>query len=88
VKGSAPRRDADLPVDEVDPGDELGDGMLHLQAGVHFKKIKFVRKIGVEDEFDGSGVEVVDGAPLYRGFPICWRISGVSNGEGVSSMIF
>ena len=42
-------RDAYLPLDEVEPGDELGDGVLDLQAGVHFQKVKR-RKRGVKNK--------------------------------------
>src|SRR5512145_3380213 len=52
------RCDADLPVDEVESCDKLGDGMFHLQARVHFKKEER-GKIGVEDEFDRPCVEVI-----------------------------
>jgi hypothetical protein len=33
-------RDADHLLDEIDAGDLLGHGMLHLQAGVHLKEIE------------------------------------------------
>ena len=55
-----PACDADLPVDQVQAGDQLGDRMLDLQAGVHLEEIEFVR-VGVDDELDGAGVVIIDG---------------------------
>jgi hypothetical protein len=40
------RRDANLPVDKVNACDEFGDGMFHLQAGVHFKKEERAERMG------------------------------------------
>ena len=52
--------------DEIESGDLLGDGMLDLQARVHFQKIKI--EIGVDQKFDGAGVGVAAGArQAYRG---------------------
>ena len=34
------RRNTYLPVNEVEPRDEFGDGVLNLQAGVHFEKVE------------------------------------------------
>ena len=31
---------ADLFADQIDPGDRFGDGVFHLQAGVHFDEIE------------------------------------------------
>ena len=50
---------AELPFDEVLPGDHLGDRMLDLQAGVHLHEVEFVT---LDDEFDGAGPHVSDGA--------------------------
>ena len=33
------RRDAQLPLHQVEAGDQLGDGMLHLQARVHLEEV-------------------------------------------------
>ena len=51
-------RHAQLPLDEIDAGDQLGHGMLDLQAGVHLDE-EHVPAVG--DEFDGAGAEIVDG---------------------------
>ncbi len=51
-------RDADLPVDQVESGDQLGDGMLDLQAGVHLQEIKIAR-IRFDDKFDRPGVVII-----------------------------
>ena len=32
--------DADLPLHQVQPGDQLGDRVLHLQAGVHLQEVE------------------------------------------------
>ena len=55
-----PRRDPDLPRDEVEPGDELGDAVLDLEARVHLEEV--VAAVGVEQELDGGGVVEVDRA--------------------------
>ena len=34
------RRHPQLLLDEVDPGDHLGDGMLHLDPGVHLDEVE------------------------------------------------
>ncbi len=44
---------ADHRLDEVDAGDEFGDGMLHLQAGVHLQEVEALVLAG--DELDRSG---------------------------------
>ena len=48
--------DGDLEFDEIEAGNLLGDGMLDLQAGVHFQEIKI--EIRVHEEFDGACVGV------------------------------
>ena len=59
--------DGDLEFDEIEAGDLLGDGMLDLQARVHFEKIEI--EMGVDEEFDGAGVDVAAGArQAHRGF--------------------
>src|SRR5690606_24764892 len=47
------RGDADLLADDVDAGDFLGDGVLHLHAGVHLHEVHFA--IG-EQELHGAGI--------------------------------
>ena len=54
--------DADLPFDEVDAGDHLGDGVFDLQAGVHLHKEELVRGVVGDEEFHGAGAGVVDAA--------------------------
>ena len=51
-------RHADLPLDEVDAGDHLGDRVLDLQAGVHLEEEEVAVLV---DELDGAGVVVADG---------------------------
>ena len=55
-----PRRDPDLPRHEVEPGDELGDPVLDLEARVHLEEV--VAAIVGDEELDGGRVVEVDGA--------------------------
>ncbi|MDT4863278.1 hypothetical protein FQZ97_979760 [compost metagenome] len=45
-------------LDQVEAGDHLGDRVLHLQAGVHFKEVEGIAG-AVVDELDGAGAAVV-----------------------------
>ena len=49
------RSDADLLADDVDAGDFLGDGVLHLHPGVHLHEIHLA--IG-QQELHGTGILV------------------------------
>jgi hypothetical protein len=50
-----PRRNAQLPLDEVDARDHLGHRVLHLEAGVHLHEVELgVRVVRVEHELDGA----------------------------------
>ena len=59
------RRDADLPLDQVEAGDQLGDRVLDLQPGVHLHEEELVRVVRRQDELDGARADVTDRA---RGF--------------------
>ena len=48
--------DAELPLHEVDAGDEFGDRMLHLDARIHLQEVKGA--VGSEQELAGPGVFV------------------------------
>ncbi len=50
---------AQLPLDEIEAGDRLGDGMLDLQARVHLHEIECAARI--EQEFDRAGADIADG---------------------------
>ncbi len=50
--------DAQLQFDEIKPGDRLGDGMLDLQAGIHFHEIEFA--FCVEQELERAGALISD----------------------------
>lgn len=52
--------DGDLQLDEIETGDLLGDRMLNLEARIDFQKIKI--EMGVDEEFDGAGVDIAAGA--------------------------
>ena len=81
------RGDADLLLDEVDAGDQLRDGVLHLDAGVHLDEVEL---LALDEELDGAGAVVADRlarASPRRG-PSCVRRSGVMPGLGLSSTTF
>ena len=55
--------DAQLPFDQIDPGDFLGHRMLDLQAGVHLHEEDAVGAqafAGIRDEFDRARALVID----------------------------
>ena len=57
---------ADLLLDQVHAVDFLGDGMLHLDAGVHLHEVEIL--LLVHQILDGAGVDVFDLlAELHRG---------------------
>src|SRR3546814_3170133 len=49
--------DAELPLDEIEAGDQLGHRMLDLQARVHLHEVE---ALALDEEFDGAGAAVVD----------------------------
>ena len=51
--------DGELQLDEVEPGDQLGDRVLDLQPGVHLEEPE--PAVGLEEELDGAGADVADG---------------------------
>ena len=72
--------DAELPFDEIEPGDRLGHRMFDLKPRVHFDEPEGVgaQPLGaVGDEFDGAGAAIADrlggldrgGADLARAVP-------------------
>ena len=50
------RGDAQLLLDEVDAGDQLGHRVLDLQPGVHLEVVELAVLV---EELDGAGVDVV-----------------------------
>ncbi len=52
-------RDQDLALDQVDPGDDLGDGVLDLDPRVHLDEVEPCG-VGVVEELDGPRVLVSD----------------------------
>ncbi len=82
------RGDQDLALHQVDAGDHFGHRMLHLDAGVHLDEVQLARR--VHQELDRAGVGVAHG--LQRGSqaisPMHLRKSGVTAGEGDSSISF
>ena len=51
--------DEDLRPHQVEAGDDLGDGVLHLDARVHLDEEPLVA-VQVVEELDGAGVVVAD----------------------------
>src|SRR5699024_86853 len=48
--------DAKLRLDDVDARDFLGDGVFHLDAGIHFHEVEAA--VVVEQELDSAGIHV------------------------------
>ena len=53
--------DPDLPFDEIEAGDRLGDGMLDLEPGVHLEEPGLAASV-LEDELDRAEIVVADRA--------------------------
>jgi hypothetical protein len=69
VRQALPGRDPHLGLDEVDVGDLLGDGVLHLDPGVHLDEhvLAGALALGLDQELHGAGAGVVDGlGELHR----------------------
>ena len=60
-------RDLDLCPHEVDAGDHFGDRMLDLDARVHLEEIEVA--LGIDEELDRAGADVVDGLGRLHGDP-------------------
>ena len=60
-----PLRDENLRAHQVDAGDDLGDGVLDLDARVHLDEEPLVG-VEIEKEFDGAGVVVADAAANFQ----------------------
>ena len=59
------RGNQDLRLHQVNVGGHLGDGMLHLNARIHFDEGQAA--VFVHQKFDGSGIHVADAAQgLYQ----------------------
>ena len=83
------RRDPKLLLDEIDPVDELGHRMLHLQARVHLQEVELAGVCG-RDELDRAGALVARGPRQRHGrLPHPRRAAPASTtGEGASSITF
>ena len=53
-------RDRELPLHQIDAGDQLGDRMLDLQPRIHFHEVELL--LGIHQELDGARADVADGA--------------------------
>ena len=56
----SPLGDTDLGFDDVEPSDDLGDRVLHLDTRIHFDEIELAC-VGIHQEFDRTGSNVVRG---------------------------
>jgi hypothetical protein len=54
-----------LLFDDVDPGDQLGNRVFHLETGVHLQEIEIF--VLVDQELNGAGVDVTDGGGGFAG---------------------
>jgi hypothetical protein len=54
--------DAELPFNEIDARDQLGHGMLDLQARVHLDEKHL---LSVPNELDGASTDIVDGSGRF-----------------------
>ena len=71
--------DADHLLDEVDAGDQFGDRMLHLQAGVHFEEIKI--QLLVYQELHRTGTVIITGTcHIHGAFTHCLSDGGREHG--------
>ena len=52
--------DFHLEAHQVESGYQFGDGVLHLEAGVHFQEVE--APVGIHQKFDRAGVVVAGGA--------------------------
>ncbi len=83
---------AELPFDEIEAGDRLGDRMLDLEPGIHFNEPDGVGPqlfAAVGDEFDGAGAAVINRfAAATAAAPIRARNCALMPGAGASSITF
>ena len=56
-----------LPLDQVQPVDELGDRVLDLEPGVHLHEVELVGGVAGHDELDRAGPGVADAARRLDG---------------------
>ena len=72
---------AQLPFDQVQAGHQLGDRVFYLQAGIDFHEVEITLR--ADDEFDGAGVDVIDGAGGFdRGLAHALAQFGRDEGRG------
>ena len=55
---SVPLSDQKLSLNEVDTGNHFGNGMFHLNTGVHFDKVMI--PFFIHEEFNGTGIDITD----------------------------
>ena len=55
-------REVELQRDEVETGDRLGDGVLHLEPRVRLDEVERVGRVGVDQELDRAEPRVARGA--------------------------
>ncbi len=84
--------DAELPFDQIEAGDRLGDRMLDLQARVHLEEIEVAGPQAarrVDDELDRAGADISDRPRRGdRRLAIAARVASGRPGAGLSSITF
>ena len=60
-----PLGNANLLADQIDVGNALGHGMLHLEARIHFQEI--IPHLVIEQEFHGAGPNVIAAFGHFNG---------------------
>lgn len=67
VKGKLlARGNAELPLDQVDTGNHLSDGVLDLETGVHLHEVELAAVL-VEDKLNSTGTDVADSRGGHAG---------------------
>ena len=61
------RGHAQLPLDQIEAGDQFGDGVLDLQPGVHLHEEELIRFVAGHDELHGARAHVPDAAGRLGG---------------------
>ena len=78
------RRRPELELDQVEPGDRLGDGVLDLEAGVDLEERD--RPVVADEELDGAGVLVAD-VPGERDRAIAQRRTDLGGDPGRGGLL-
>ena len=81
-------RDANLQVNEIEAGDQFGDGMLDLEARVHLEKIEIPVSSSSRNSTVPALVYPCDCASRTAASPMRRRSSQSTTADGASSITF